>query len=584
MTAETRHGGATKIRKITKITKKTKAVLFVIFVNFVVFVPPPWRVSVSSQAQQSEQRPPVFRAGAHYVRVDAYPTSKDGRILEGLTRDDFEIYEDGKPQAIENADFITFPTWTPETERRDPRTQEEGYQLAGDASYRVFAVVIDRDAFDMVGWNVMHRPLIDFLERTLGPKDLFGLLHTRNEWRDLVLGQKTATARIDLNKRDWWTTRDDYDDLEWALVSCGLESLVPLSRADRTYSLLEGLVHLLGAIREERKSIVYVADGLPSAGSGGSSGASSMPEPPKIGVTPGGRLGAMPRDAVGGGSSSAYCNEERMRLSVVNFGERFRELLKSARTSNVAFYPISPKGLQGIEFTREGGADLAGFRSAQRRLDSLLSLASETDGVAVVNTNDLHGGLTRIAHDLQAYYVLGYYTTNTTWDGGLRSIKVRLRPKRPSARPGTGDTIRARRQYRAPTQEEIAAISASASPARSSASAAAAPPPAPTMVRKPAAYLLRARAAAQPADVMHLTRTDRIRVEWETVGALDQRTARVLDRTGKPLPIDVPIAEQDGRVVVELPMAAFARGEYALELTVGSGSIVERSPLAFRIQ
>jgi len=70
----------------------------------------------------------------------------------------------------------------------------------------------------------------------------------------------------------------------------------------------------------------------------------------------------------------------------------------------------------------------------------------------------------------------------------------------------------------------------------------------------------------------------------QVFGALDQRTARILDRTGKPLPIDVPISEQDGRVVVELPMAAFARGEYALELTVGSGSIIERSPLAFRIQ
>ena len=50
--------------------------------------------------------------------------------------------------------------------------------------------------------------------------------------------------------------------------------------------------------------------------------------------------------------------------------------------------------------------------------------------------------MTRIANDLQAYYVLGYYTTNTTWDGGIRSIKVRLKPKK--------EAIRARRQYRAP--------------------------------------------------------------------------------------------------------------------------------------
>ena len=45
---------------------------------------------VAPQSATPAQRPPVFRAGAHYVRVDAYPT-RDGRIIEGLTKDDFEI-------------------------------------------------------------------------------------------------------------------------------------------------------------------------------------------------------------------------------------------------------------------------------------------------------------------------------------------------------------------------------------------------------------------------------------------------------------------------------------------------------------
>jgi hypothetical protein len=65
---------------------------------------------VAQQSATPAQRPPVFRAGAHYVRVDAYPT-RDGRIIEGLTKDDFEIFEDGAPQAIENAEYITFDTW-----------------------------------------------------------------------------------------------------------------------------------------------------------------------------------------------------------------------------------------------------------------------------------------------------------------------------------------------------------------------------------------------------------------------------------------------------------------------------------------
>src|SRR3954465_307514 len=89
------------------------------------------------------QRGPVFRAGAHYVRVDAYPTAEDGHVLQGLTKDDFEIYEDGTRQAIESAEYITFDTWTPDGERKDPRTQQDAYDLAADPAWRVFVVVID---------------------------------------------------------------------------------------------------------------------------------------------------------------------------------------------------------------------------------------------------------------------------------------------------------------------------------------------------------------------------------------------------------------------------------------------------------
>lgn len=40
----------------------------------------------AAQDQPKSQRP-VFRGGTQLVRVDAYPVSKDGRIIEGLTAD-----------------------------------------------------------------------------------------------------------------------------------------------------------------------------------------------------------------------------------------------------------------------------------------------------------------------------------------------------------------------------------------------------------------------------------------------------------------------------------------------------------------
>src|SRR5947208_16472484 len=43
---------------------------------------------------------PVFRAGAHLVTVDAYPT-QGGKIIPDLKPEDFEDCEDGKPQQVE---------------------------------------------------------------------------------------------------------------------------------------------------------------------------------------------------------------------------------------------------------------------------------------------------------------------------------------------------------------------------------------------------------------------------------------------------------------------------------------------------
>jgi hypothetical protein len=185
--------------------------------------------------------------------------------------------------------------------------------------------------------------------------------------------------------------------------------------------------------------------------------------------------------------------------------------------------------------------------------------------------NDMRKGLARIADDLQAYYVLGYYTTNTKWDGGIRKISVKRQ----------GKTIRARRQYRAPTEDEIAAMSRAAAPA---------PPEgarteslAPALVGEPIAYRVAPRLAAERVSSMQFDRTDRIRVEWPVLVTLDRREARLLGANGAPLPVDRSVSEDESRRVLrlELALAAFARGAYTIELTAAGGGTVERRRITF---
>jgi len=76
------------------------------------------------------------------------------------------------------------------------------------------------------------------------------------------------------------------------------------------------------------------------------------------------------------------------------------------------------------------------------RVDGLKTLAENTDGIAIVDTNDLSAGLRRIVDDVSAFYLIGYYSTNTRLDGRFRRIEVKT--TRPDVR------VKARRGYVAP--------------------------------------------------------------------------------------------------------------------------------------
>ena len=111
---------------------------------------------------QAQQRP-VFRGGTHFVRVDAYPV-QNGKIVEGLQAEDFEILEDGKPQTVDSLDFVRFDTFTPEAERYEPSTQREGFDMAADPRNRVFVIFIDL-AFSQAAGAIQPTNSIKYIEQ-----------------------------------------------------------------------------------------------------------------------------------------------------------------------------------------------------------------------------------------------------------------------------------------------------------------------------------------------------------------------------------------------------------------------------------
>jgi hypothetical protein len=90
----------------------------------------------------------------------------------------------------------------------------------------------------------------------------------------------------------------------------------------------------------------------------------------------------------------------------------------------------------------------------------------------------------------------------------------------------------------------------------------------------------------RPVAVFEFARNERIRIEWPVLAALDRRDVRLLDRSGKPIPVELPLAEDSEKklLVLEMSLSGLGRGDYLIELTAGSGSATERGLLAVRIK
>ena len=425
--------------------------------------PPP-----APKTEEPQQRP-LFRGGARFVRVDVYPTDRDGRPVEGLKQEDFEIYEDGKPQQVDTFEFVHI---VPEVEdaRIDPNTQREGEEQATDPRARVFVVVLDTWHVDILGGARIRTPLITMLDRLIGPRDLFGVITPQLRATDLILGRKTLTV-ADMLHRHWtWGSADSitaFDDFQHFIEDCAIHQIIDPSLAGEilarkrerdTFEHLNALIDKLGSIRDEKKAIVIVTQGW-------------YQFPPNERAAKQQPAGAIPGIYVGGGRiatadprptgmrvpDAATCQAQANALLMMDNRRFFIDVFRKAQRANVSFYPVDPRGLAVWDtppaMSPGGGGSVAdNFARLQAKRDGLQELANNTDGAALIFSNDLSTTLRKFADSLSKYYLLGYYSTNTKFDGGYRRLEVKI--KKPDIK------LKARRGYFAPTQEEIDNIAA----------------------------------------------------------------------------------------------------------------------------
>ncbi len=558
---------------------------------------------------QESQPParPTFRVEANYVRVDVYPTLK-GEPVRDLTKDDFEVLEDGAVQKIDQFEFIQIRGNVPEPMKREPQTVIESREMAQDPRARVFIVFLDTYHTGLAGSHRMRSALVTMLTRLLGPDDLVGVMTPDMSARDVTLARRTDGIEALLSRYWNWGRRDqrvELDPDEASYLSCYPHDVAAVTRvagdprtmeqgetvagvaqemiARRREKLtLEALADLVGSlrgIREERKAVITVSDGWrlfrpnPALAN---SGPDRRPTLPGIGVGPTGRLTNDIASARSGDMRSK-CEMDRMMLSMIDNDSEFRALLSKANRSNVTFYPVDPRGLPVFDTSIEGeigqpammGMSPAADQSQLRqRITSLQVMAAETDGIAVVNSNDIERGLSRIVADVGSYYLLGYYSSNDKFDGRFRTIKVRVK------RPGVD--VRARKGYLAAREDEMVTEAPAAAPevspevaavTRAIGSLASLRPD--TRVRSQVSWLARPDAASPMGRVWAIAEIDRAFArtpEWTAGARID--VTLTADNGTKLGATTIELASGQRVAEIELTDVALPPGDAVLRMRI----------------
>src|SRR5438046_7469964 len=150
---------------------------------------------------------PTFRTEANYVRVDVYPT-KDGAPVGDLTQTDFEVLENGAPQRIEQFEHVVIRGNIPQDLRAEPNTVARAREAAQNPRARVFVVFLDIGHVDVGGSHNIRRPLVEALNRLIGPDDLVAVMTPQMSATDIAFARKTTTIEGFLARYWDWGDRD----------------------------------------------------------------------------------------------------------------------------------------------------------------------------------------------------------------------------------------------------------------------------------------------------------------------------------------------------------------------------------------
>ena len=378
------------------------------------------------QAQAQAGTTPVFNTTANLVIVDVTVKDKAGSAIENLKQGDFTVLEDGKPQKISVFELQKLsleaapPPEAPTLEDQKALPEDPKTTISVPASNAPTKVQYHDKRLTVLFFDFSNMAIPDQLRAQEASLKFLDKQMTASDMVAILLFTTTVQVKTDFTAdRDQLKTvienlpigdmadlaamadtgDDDSEDTGAAFVAD--ETEFNIFNTDRKLAAIEDAVKKLAKL-PEKKVMIYITGGI---------------------------------------SKTGVDNQAQLEASI-----------NAAVKANVALFPIDARGLMGdppggaassaasrgsgVYSGSQYNSQRAGINNSQ---ETLVTLASDTDGKAFLDSNDLSLGIVQAQQEFRSYYILGYYTTNPALDGKYRKITVKLNNNttaRLEARPG----------------------------------------------------------------------------------------------------------------------------------------------------
>lgn len=381
-------------------------------------------------ARQAPSELPRFRVAVDIVSIDAVVTDRNGNVVRDLTAADFEVVQNGKRQKVTFAEFVPVAVAPPaarsaatgavlvppSVEAPRPPAQRMTREQVG----RTFILVVDDLGLSFEGIANTRRALREFVSTGLLPTDLVAVVKTgeaRGMLQSLTNDRAALQASIDALRYNLMSRKGVSPSGDVTQLGEGkpvADEVMPLQYSVSAAGSLAALNLVVRATQDlpGRKTVIFASEGF------------QLWEETK-------------RDR-------ASDEDTRVRFAI-------DRVIDQATRSGVVIYAIDGEALRsgGLGAADDihsvdprGNPDAMGgvlrglaanrLRALGDSQQSLAYLAEQTGGFAVVNTNDLGGGLQRINNDIRDYYLIGYEPDHGTFAAKgktprLQKISVNVR-------------------------------------------------------------------------------------------------------------------------------------------------------------